>query len=138
MILATGNRPRSNPYLFKGGQGGFTLIEVLVAILLLSVGLVWIVEGYGSILNATRKAQRMNDGGWVLHEKMAEQELDIRVGRTFEGRLSGQEGAWKWSTEVKQTEKKGWYELSGEVSRKGDEGTISHITYVRDQRVHTY
>ena len=113
------------------GPTGFTLIEILVSIMLLSIGLVWILEGYGSILNTTKRTRFLIEGTRVLQERMADEELKIRTGEIEEGANGGDEGVWKWLTEVKEIEKEEWYELKGEVRRQGNEATISLRTYVR-------
>jgi len=118
MILATGNK-------------GFTLIEVLLAIALLSFGLVWILEGYGSILNTVKMAQNLTEGSLILHERMAEQKLRIQTGEAEAGTESGSEGLWQWSTETKVMGKEGLYELRGEVHRKGTDRSVSLETYVQ-------
>ncbi|MBI2981289.1 MAG: prepilin-type N-terminal cleavage/methylation domain-containing protein [Deltaproteobacteria bacterium] len=116
---------------FRGSRNGFTLIEVLISVMLLSVGLVWILEGYGSVLNTTKRAQFLIEGTRILEEKMVDQELKIRTGEMQEGSDGGREGVWEWLTEVKEIEPEEWYELKGEVRRKGNERTISLSTYVR-------
>lgn len=107
------------------------MIEVLVSIALLSIGLVWILEGYGSILNAIRRARLLTEGSGLLQEKMADQELKIRTGEIQGGVDSGVEGILEWSTEVREVEKDEWYELEGKVRRGGSSGGISVTTYVR-------
>lgn len=113
------------------GNKGFTLIEVLVSVALLSVGLVWILEGYGSVLSAVQKARLLTEGTSLLQEKMADQELKIRTKTVLEGVESGAEAGWEWSTQINEIEKEKWYELKGEVRRTGSKGAFSVTTYVR-------
>ena len=116
-----------------GTERGFTLIEVLVSVALLSVGLVWILEGYGAVLNATPRARFLTEGTRLLQEKMADQELKIRTGEIQGGTDGGTEGRWEWSTEVEEVEKGEWYELKGKARREGAAGEVSVATYVRQQ-----
>lgn len=117
----------------KTKAGGFTLIEVLVAVSILAIGLAGIMEGYRNILAAYGRARLSMEGVSLLEEKMIDQELLLKAGIVSGGGAGGSEGGWNWSTQTETTEVEGFYEIKGEVQGEGRTGTITLYRYVGAQ-----
>lgn len=129
-------RPRAT--LRHGSAGkrrsGFTLLEVLVAVLLLSLALVALVRLAG--LDARASAQ-LRDGTlaqWVAANVLAEtrlREAMPAVGRSNgEATMGGQR--WRWVLEVNDTEEPGIRRLDVEVvpvtALRDDGGVAARLT----------
>ncbi len=98
MILRIGNNPALN-------RGGFTLIEVLLAVTLLALGSVSILRAYGTSTDAMERAQYDLDASLLLHTAMADfEETTLTQGDPVPGISSGAfpasggkiEAAWAW------------------------------------------
>ena len=124
-------QPLVSPPLKKGGQGGFTLIEVLVAVSIMAIGLGSILGGYRVLLDGYKKGLLLMEGVSFLEERMTDREIEIRGGAGTGGSPGGSEPPWIWSAEVKETGKDNWYEVRGEISREGKGGKITLFRYVR-------
>ncbi|MBN1687889.1 MAG: type II secretion system minor pseudopilin GspI [Candidatus Omnitrophica bacterium] len=59
-------------------SSGFTLIEVLVAIVILAIGLVSVIEGMARTEQAFRISQNLVISSEILEQKMTESELEVR------------------------------------------------------------
>ncbi len=119
---------------FRAGRSsGFTLLEVLVALLLLALALVALVRLTG--LDARAEAQ-LREGmlaQWVAANVLTETRLRDALpspGRsTGEARMGGQR--WRWTLDVSQTEAMGIHRLDVEVvavDGPGDEGVAARLT----------
>ncbi|MBI5299996.1 MAG: prepilin-type N-terminal cleavage/methylation domain-containing protein [Deltaproteobacteria bacterium] len=110
---------------------GFTLIEVLLSVVILAVGLIPIIGGYHTALEAYKRAQFTAEGFWILHQKMAEGRLGMRFDSGISASQSGKEGHWEWTTKIKKALPKDLYELEVEVEKKGSGRKLTAATYVR-------
>ncbi len=87
------------------GLRGFTLVEVLVAVLILSIGMISVLRSYITLMNAVETANFTSDAAYLLKEKMADIEEeaienpDVSVG-TKSGVFAGGPAAFKWETEI--------------------------------------
>lgn len=109
-ILRTGSR------IFTG-RGGFTFIEVLLAISILSIGMVGVLRAYSTSVNAMEIAQYNIDAACLLEAVMGGVEEQFISQRGLpEGRSEAVSGAysdikidttrpgrWQWDIEVRTT-----------------------------------
>lgn len=102
------NRPQKDfpvrPSAFRGenrrtpGEGGFTLLETLVAIMILSVALVIVLELFSSNLRSTTFSENYSRG--IFHARMKMEELlsqNIPTVDAEEGRF---EDGFRWKTSL--------------------------------------
>ena len=64
--------------LVTGKNKGFTLIEIMVSVSILSIGLIVILQGFTSSLNVLRVCQNNLEASLFAEEKMAELEINIK------------------------------------------------------------
>ena len=121
MILVIGNKQKT----------GFTLIEVLLSVALLSIGLVFIIKGYMVALDGYGRARFISEGSLILQEKMADGQLEIRSGLRAAGLENGKEKDWRWTIRVKEIQTDKLYEIEVEVFQDNGKNKLTAATYVR-------
>lgn len=127
---------------------GFTLIEIMVSVSILSVGLILILQGFAHCLNVLRIAEDNLKATLVLEDKMAEAEIEAKedwnsVAGGLRDSFKFEDLRCKWELEMSAAE---WdleeppeeYEELKEVKaslswQEGKrEGTIPLVTYMRE------
>ncbi len=87
------------------GRPGFTLIEILIAVSILSFGMMGILRAYSASVTAMENAQYSIDAAYLLKAVMGGiEEKAITQRGTPAGTSSGNLDKWLWNTEVRQTE----------------------------------
>jgi prepilin-type N-terminal cleavage/methylation domain-containing protein len=126
--MASGLRPPMG----RGGHGGFTLIEILVTLVILSVGIVLVLEGFQTsifALGASRDAMRADA---LLAQLMAQTELTLLAGGNAPGVADqGQDSSssnYRWSVDhrVQPIKIGGMLESSNELHEITI--TVRHLT----------
>lgn len=102
---------RSNPQ-------GFTLIEVLLAVVFLAIGAIAVLRGYQSLLTLHERSRFVGEALPVLNERLAEEHEYILSDAARIGTWKGVEGNWEWATTVTELEEGGLYELEGTIRNK--------------------
>jgi type II secretion system protein I len=87
-----------------GNRSGFTLIEVLVAVTILSIGVVAIMQAFSVSLDALRRSHDVVRASDVMREQLAEAEMTAILGQkldpVYQGRETAPEGGMVWQTTV--------------------------------------
>ena len=79
MILATGK------------NSGFTLVEIMISIAILSMGLILILQGFTNSLNILRIAEHNLETSLLAEEKMVEMEINVKQDKPIPDKyLSGE------------------------------------------------
>lgn len=112
-------------------NGGFTLIEVLLAVLMVAFALVAILQGYTRIMEAYRRARFESDAAHLLQEKIAKTALDIKTGLNSTGTSQGKEGNLEWSVEIVPLPADGSFEIKAFVTPPAKDHKLEATTYVR-------
>ncbi|MDO8525062.1 MAG: prepilin-type N-terminal cleavage/methylation domain-containing protein, partial [Candidatus Omnitrophota bacterium] len=100
----TSNRHTGTP-AHRHTKLAFTLIEVLVAMLILSVGMISVIRSYITLMNAVETADFTSAAAYLLKEKMADIEKEeietpgVSAG-TKSGVFEGESAGFKWETEI--------------------------------------
>ena len=112
-------------------QLGITLVEVLVALVILSVAISVGMTTLGSSLKATRQFDRMTYAHWAAKNKMTD--LLLQPQWPALGRSSGETeelmgDSWYWSVEIKPTSAKDLRRIEILVKQDPDfEGSDSYL-----------
>ncbi len=94
--------------MYKKNKGGFTLLEVMIAMTILSIAFASILTTQSSSINLTRKSKELNIAGWLAHNKMVESE-HLYEGKPFTELPSDKSESfptpfqnYRWKLEIKE------------------------------------
>ena len=89
--------------LHNNRQNGFTLVEVLVAIVILATGLLLVIEGMGRSQTAIKISENLVQASFLLEQKITELEMEVLSRKKLpfgsdEGKLKipGREFLWHY------------------------------------------
>lgn len=101
-------RPTFNPFYRKKNRG-FTLVEVLVALVIVGLALPAMISAISSVVDSTSRMQKQIHAGWIAQNKLEEirltKELQNIVPKTRQRdtiEFAGQE--WDWLVDVTEQE----------------------------------
>ena len=106
-------------------QNGFTLLEVLVAITIVSLSVVSIIQATARHVNNTLELEKRMVASWVASNHIAEIRFDARTekisagGKTERYKLGGQ--SWRSKARVQQTDVDRVYLVTVEVTADEDQ-----------------
>ncbi len=84
-------------------QAGFTLIELIVSLTILSIGLIALINSFSHSLSATGFTQRLTKANLLLQEKIAEvQSTSLPLG-TERGDFGQEYPGYRWETSILTT-----------------------------------
>lgn len=75
--------------IYQGRASGFTLIEVLVSVVILSVGIVLILQAFSTAAVALGASRTASRSCYLIQKKMDDIQADSVLGRIEEGYSSG-------------------------------------------------
>ncbi len=112
---------------------GFTLIEVMVALLVVALALPALLMNIGSMATAAAHSREVALAHWVAENKLQEIYLTQRLqgiaprGRQADDvRLAGE--VWDWQTETEETELPGLLRLRVRVRLQGQEENLVELS----------
>ena len=119
-------------------ERGITLVEVLLAVVVLSVGLAGVLRAYAASIGALEVSRETVVAIELLKEKMAdvEQEMIEQGGISAGSASGGFDGKsvdynWAWGTTT--TAQEGLYELTMSVVRGDGARQVSLVTYAQNK-----
>lgn len=119
------------------GNRAFTLLEVMVAVVILATGMIGIIRAYAIMIDALEAADYSAESVCILKEKMFEakkeavEEGNLLTGEK-EGNIKGEYGDFAWKTVV--TESDSSLEAAGQgESGEGEEKDL--IMYLKEVKV---
>lgn len=80
-------------------EKGFTLLEIIISMTILSVGILTLVQMFSSSLNQAAQADRYLNGVYLAQQKFSQLELENFDTEIFEGGFGEQE-IYRWQFEV--------------------------------------
>jgi type II secretion system protein I len=118
----------------------FTLVEVLLAVAILSLGIVGVLAAYAKSADTLRIAQDHIEAFALLKQKMSEIETDVRRGRYLasgrsEGEFEGAMASYTWELEVSQGPAEYLDAVVLTVKHKNRERTYALATYLENEMV---
>ena len=117
---------------------GVTLVEVLLAVVVLSVGLVGVLRAYAASIGALEVSRETVITIELLKEEMADVEQKmieqggISAG-SASGRFDGKFADYNWAWGTATTAQEGLYELTMSVVRADGARQVSLVTYAQDK-----
>lgn len=110
---------------------GFMLLEVILSVLIVSVGVVFVISSFITSLKAVKLSKIYVDAVYLIEQKLWEYEEsgEIEDGRA-EGRFDNYKGA-EWEINAKELEDLPLEETSAEIVMKKDDQkrTLTIVTY---------
>jgi type II secretion system protein I len=116
----------------------FTLVEVLLAVAILSVGIVGVLAAYAKSAETLRIAQDHIEAFGLLKQKMSELEVDVRRGRHLgsgrsQGEFAGAMASYTWELEVSAGPAEYLDTVVLTVKHKSRPRTYSLATYLENE-----
>jgi general secretion pathway protein I len=114
-------------------NAGFTLVEVMVAMMIVALALPALLDQAQSLSNHTFVARAKTQAYWVAQNKMAEISLESRLtgklpSRKDRGTVELGRDRWEWRFTTEETGVEGMLRLDMQVSRAGQEGSLARLT----------
>ena len=111
------NRPRSS--------AGFSLVEVLVAVLILGIALVGLTQGITTALGSSKESERQSTAAFLAAGRieLLRADPDFTDGYT-EGQENGGLSGYKWKQTITATQTEGLHEVLVEIEHTGTGQTV--------------
>ena len=116
------------------GDGGFTLVETLLAVLILAVGVTVVLRSYGSSLDALRNSAEYTRGLALVEARLWELEAKGSIAPgTSTGRFAEDDQNFRWEVKASDLGEMGLCETRVTVSwdRRGRPRAVSLVTYLK-------
>jgi prepilin-type N-terminal cleavage/methylation domain-containing protein len=130
-------RPLQHPCHLR--ESGFSLVEVLCAILILGIGIVGVTEGIAVALRSTKEAERQIQAALLATSRIESLRADrlIMAGED-EGDFGEASPGYRWKERVLETEVQGLFEIRVRILPATDTRAIYElVTLLFDEPVET-
>lgn len=113
-----------------GGQRAFTLIEVLVALLIISISMTAIAVTMGSMLDTATSLRERTYASWIAQNRLVEIRAAGTVPEVGEsnGDLEYANSEWEWRSVISETGVENLMRIDVSVYRPGAEDPIRSVT----------
>lgn len=107
-VLKKRNSYRLSTECSQGYQSGFTLIEIMIALLIVSVGVVGVMTATAQNIEVSAELERRTVASWVVSNRMAEVRYSAKTDNVSAGndsetvKMGGYE--WRVRTSIEETE----------------------------------
>jgi prepilin-type N-terminal cleavage/methylation domain-containing protein len=118
----------------SGGDEGFSLVETLLAVLILAVGLTLVVRSFGTSLDALGNSADYTRGLALVEERLWDLEAKGSIGPgTSTGRFAEEDRDFRWEVKASEVAEIGLCETQVTVSwtQRGRPRAISVVTYLK-------
>ena len=111
-------------------ERGFTLLEVLIALMVISISLLAIAGEMINMLNAANTMQERTYASWIAHNKVTEMRLANVVPEvsTSSGELDYANREWAWRAVVSETGVENLFRVDVTISNPGGDPIMRPIT----------
>lgn len=110
--------------------GGFTLIEVMVALAIIAFSLTTLSAGMGQMIDTSNAMRERTLASWIAQNKIAEMRLSNVVPETREtsGEVDYANAEWTWRAAVSETGVENLFRADVSVFHAGSEDRIIVVT----------
>lgn len=121
----------------RSWAGGFTLVEVLVALVIVALGAAAVMSSMNSAVSTTTRLRDRSFAEWVAINRITESRLSVSfpaLGRS-EGVVRMAESDWQWRQDIRKTSIEGVVQIIVEVRRLGSTDDWLTVSGARGQNV---
>jgi general secretion pathway protein I len=113
-----------------GRQRGFTLIEVMVALVIVALALAAVAASMGQMIDTANTMRERTFASWIAQNKIAEMRLAGVIPEVGEssGDVDYANTSWEWTAEVSETGVENLLKVDVTVSYAGVDAPIRQVT----------
>jgi general secretion pathway protein I len=114
----------------RRGKDGFTLLEVMVAVVILALALSAIIGGFANSARNASELRQRTLAMIIAHNRLAEIELEASFPRTGrnDGRTELAGNEWRWYSEISETEDPALRRVDVRVTRIDSDHGLASLT----------
>ena len=114
----------------RAKSGGFTLIEVMIALAIAAVSLAAVTAAVSQMVDGANSIQERTYASWIAQNRIAELRLAnvLPEVSTTTGELTYAGLEWSWETTISETGVENLFRVDVEVSLIGRENSIGMVT----------
>ena len=111
-------------------RNGFTLIEVMVALAIVSLSLAGVAASMGQMIDTANTMRDRTLASWIAQNQIAELRLAGVIAEVGEssGEVDYANTAWSWTAEISETGVENLFRVDVEVSFAGADDVIRTVT----------
>ena len=111
-------------------NGGFTLIEVMVALVIVSLALAGVAASMGQMIDTANTMRDRTFASWIAQNKIAEMRLAGVIPEVGEssGEVDYANAAWAWTADVSETGVENLLKVEVTVSYAGFDDPVRQVT----------
>ncbi len=112
------------------GDHGFTLLEVMVALVIISLSLAAVAGSMGQMIDTANTMRDRTYASWIAQNKITEMRVSGIVPEVGEssGEVDYANTIWAWSADVSETGIESLFKVEVSVSFPGDELPVRKVT----------
>ncbi|MCK5324870.1 MAG: type II secretion system minor pseudopilin GspI [Woeseiaceae bacterium] len=112
------------------GNHGFTLLEVMVALVIVSLSLAGVAGSMGQMIDTANTMRDRTYASWIAQNKITEMRVSGIVPEVGEssGEVDYANTIWAWSADVSETGIESLFKVEVSVSFPGDELPVRKVT----------
>ena len=116
--------------MIRSRHGGFTLLEVLVALIIISLALVYVAGSMAQMIDTTNSTRERTYASWIAQNRITELRLAGVVPEAGEssGEVDFANTSWAWTAEIEETGIENLFRVDVSVSFAESDEIIRQVT----------
>ena len=114
----------------KRPSSGFTLLEVMVALLIISTSLVYVAGSIGQAVDTANTMRERTYASWIAQNRITELRLAGVIPETGEtsGEVEYANMQWSWTAEIEETGIENLFKVDVSVGFAGSDNRLHKVT----------